>query len=144
MSKNGDAFGTGNYYVLKMYSESGIDKICEVRTDSPVYSTTGKIGNVEPLEDVPFVDLAAGRDKNGNLVLFAVNRSLDEEFCVVTEKRYGEAEVTEICSEKTSDINSPENMCMIPRTRMEEASEKGIIIRPHSVNRIRFAGRAAE
>ena len=144
VSKNGDAFGTGNYYVLKMYSESGIDKICEVRTDSPVYSTTGKIGNVEPLEDVPFVDLAAGRDKNGNLVLFAVNRSLDEEFCVVTEKRYGEAEVTEICSEKTSDINSPENMCMIPRTRMEEASEKGIIIRPHSVNRIRFASRAAE
>ena len=144
VSKNGDAFGTGNYYVLKMYSESGIDKICEVRTDSPVYSTTGKIGNVEPLEDVPFVDFAAGRDKNGNLVLFAVNRSLDEEFCVVTEKRYGEAEVTEICSEKTSDMNSPENMCMIPRTRMEEASEKGIIIRPHSVNRIRFAGRAAE
>ena len=144
VSKNGDAFGTGNYYVLKMYSESGIDKICEVRTDSPVYSTTGKIGNVEPLEDVPFVDLVAGRDKNGNLVLFAVNRSLDEEFCVVTEKRYGEAEVTEICSEKTSDMNSPENMCMIPRTRMEEASEKGIIIRPHSVNRIRFAGRAAE
>ena len=144
VSKNGDAFGTGNYYVLKMYSESGIDKICEVRTDSPVYSTTGKIGSVEPLEDVPFVDLVAGRDKNGNLVLFAVNRSLDEEFCVVTEKRYGEAEVTEICSEKTSDMNSPENMCMIPRTRMEEASEKGIIIRPHSVNRIRFAGRAAE
>ena len=144
VSKNGDAFGTGNYYVLKMYSESGLDKIYEVRTDSPVYSTTGKIGNVEPLEDVPFVDLVAGRDKNGNLVLFAVNRSLDEEFCVVTEKRYGEAEVTEICSEKTSDMNSPENMCMIPRTRMEEASEKGIIIRPHSVNRIRFAGRAAE
>ena len=113
-------------------------------TTFPVYATTWKFVNVEPLEDVYFVGVVAGHDKNGNLVLVAVNRSLDEVFGVVTEKRYGEAEVTEICSEKTSDMNSPENMCMIPRTRMEEASEKGIIIRPHSVNRIRFAGRAAE
>lgn len=141
VSRDGHAFGTGSYYVLKMYAESGLKKVLDVETDSPVFSTSETIGNVEPLRDVPLVDAAAGVDGDGELVLFVVNRSIDEEIgiCIGDE---AEVEITEIWSEKTSDMNSAENMCIVPKEKREYASDGKVVLRPHSVNRIRFAKKA--
>lgn len=136
VSKNGEAFGTGSFYVLKMYSESGIQKILEVKTDSPVYSTSETIGNIEPLQGVPMVDITAGTDRKGNTVIFAVNRSLDEEAEIALDTAPGTVVVQELYSEKTSDMNTADQMCMIPQIRKVNLNEEAIVIRPHSINRI--------
>lgn len=140
VSRNGKAFGTGSYYVLQLYSRSRLRKVLEVSDDSPVYSTSEMIGNIEPLCDVPLVDTTAGRDEDGCLVVFAVNRSLDEEVCLKVSEMEGTAEITEIWSANTWDMNSADDMRIVPDVRIERETRGGIIIKPHSVSRIRFTG----
>lgn len=138
VSKNGKAFGTGSYYVLKLYSEAGLREIIDVETDSPVYSTDVKVGNIEPLLEVPLIDCAAGIDQDGRKVIFAVNRSFDEEIWLDTGMDDACARVTEIYSEKTSDMNVYNDMKILPAVREERFRDGRILLKPHSVNRIQF------
>lgn len=137
VSKNGRAFGTGSYYVLKLYGESGIQRIVDVETDAPVYSTKEWIGNIEPISDVPLADVAAGINEEGEPVYFVVNRSLDQELCICLEKEACMAEITTICSEKTSDMNFADDLKLFPVTRTEILPEAEVTVKPHSINRIR-------
>jgi len=136
VSKNGKAFKTASYYVLKLYAESNIHKVLDIQTNAPVYRTTETIGNIPPLSDVPMVDVVAGVDHLGRIVLFAINRSLEE----VAEVKVGEEacllEVTELHSAKTSDMNFLDRQIILPKTRKENAAGAMTRLKPHSVNRI--------
>lgn len=138
VSRDGKAFGTGSYYVLQLYARSGLREILEVQSDTPVYSTEEAVGNVEPLWNVPCVDVAAGLDGSGRLVVFAVNRYLDEEVCLKVKNAAGTAVIDEVWSENPWDMNAFGDMRIIPRRRKEPAGNGGIILKPHSVSRIWF------
>ena len=136
VSIDGRAFGTASYYVLKMYAESNICKVLDIQTITPVYSTTEMIGNIEPLSEVPMVDISAGIDNLGRKVLFAVNRSWDEEAALKVSAGACLLEMTELYSAKTSDMNCADEQMIFPKTRKENASSGIIRLKPHSVNRI--------
>lgn len=136
VSKNGKVYGTASYYVLKLYAESNICRILDIETDTPVYSTRKTIGNIEPLSDVPIVDMVCGIDEKEQKVLFVVNRSIDEAADVQVSQKGCMAEVTELYSDKTSDMNMEGNLIILPKTRRIDATSGVITLKPHSINRI--------
>lgn len=136
VSRDGHVFPTANYYALKLYSETKLVKVFEIESDSPTYNTAETIGNVEPLSGVPYVDAAAGCDEEGRTVLFVINRSLEEEVTVKIGEGVIHAEITEITSEKTSDLNSYQQQPVQPKTRSERSENGSVRLKPHSINRI--------
>lgn len=136
VSKNGHAYGTGSYYVMKMYAESGIRKVFDGKLECDSYNTKEKIGNIEPLTEVPYADAVLCQDDGGRTVIFAINRSADEEMYLKTPFTGMEAEFTEIYSEKTSDMNRDGQLLITPDIRRTVLGEEGIILKPHSVSRI--------
>lgn len=167
VSKNGHAYGTASYYGMKLYAESGITKVLDSQVICETYDTCQTIGNIEPLKQVPALDCAVCRDEEENLLIFAVNRLLDEEMelqildgeeaagadvdaraAVSADAIIGEhgnawsgigirAHVTELYSEKTSDMNLPGDRKIFPRERMEELPDGKILLKPHSITRIK-------
>ncbi len=64
------------FHVFQMYSRMGGREVLDVEVQSPVYSTRA-IGIVPCLRDVPFLDAAAYRTRDGQkLTLFLVNRDV--------------------------------------------------------------------
>lgn len=142
VSRDGIVVRTANYYVLQLYAEANLKEVCGFNAVSDSYSTNEIIGNIEPLSDVPYVDIAGGYDEGGRLVIFVVNRNLSEEAVVSLKpviEHYGAvggAEIVTIFSEKTSDHNdwkceriSPHHWCAV----LEGGQ---VTLKPHSVNRI--------
>lgn len=142
VSKNGHAYGTASYYVMKLYADSGIRKVLGSSLEGPAYSVNEPIGNIEPIKDIAYADVVVCRDGEGELVIFAVNRSIKEELCLLAGLDGIRAEITEIYSEKTSDMNDGKTLSVLPVTRKETVGQEGIILKPHSINRIRCIRRA--
>lgn len=138
VSKNGTAYGTASYYVMKLYAESRISQIIDSCVSCESYDIEIQIGNIEPLQDVPYADIVVCLDDQGNRILFVVNRSLEEELVLQTEFEAHEVEITEITSKKVSDRNSIEQMNIVPVVRKEFAEKGEIHFAPHSVNRVRI------
>lgn len=136
VSKDGKAFGTASYYVLKLYAEAGLSKVYDVETDSFTYGTSETIGNIEPLQEVPYVDVAAGVNREGEMVIFAVNRYLEEEVRMDLFTGETEIEITELTAEKTSDMNLSNDMRVLPQVKSEIVKDGIVKLNPHSVNRI--------
>ncbi len=136
VSKNGHAYGTASYYVMKMYSEAEIEEVLEGEMECRTYDTKEQIGNIEPLKDIPYVDAVACRNREGKIVIFAVNRSLTEEVCLRIGLEGKEAQVTELNGEKVSDSNSEGEMLIVPKGRKIVVENGEIRLRAHSVNRI--------
>lgn len=136
VSKDGKAFGTASYYVLKLYAETGLVKVYDVETDSFTYGTRETIGNIEPLQEVPYIDVAAGENQNGEMVIFAVNRHLEEEVWLEMFAGETEIEITELTAEKTSDMNLSNDMKVLPQVKPEIIKNGIVKLNPHSVNRI--------
>ena len=137
VSKHGKAFGTASYYVLQMYSQSNIKEVLDITLDAPTYSTKRQIGNIEPILDIPIIDVVAGKNAENQEVFFVVNRSQKESFEVNIAKKTCMAEVTQIFSEKTSDMNFYDEQKVFPKVIMKEAVNGSVEVSPHSVTRIR-------
>lgn len=136
VSKNGHAYGTASYYVMKMYSEAGIAKVLDGKVECGSYDTREQIGNIEPLKDIPYVDAVACQDKEGRMVIFAINRSLTEEICLQIGLEGKEAQITELNGGKTSDCNREGEMLIVPKSRKVSLENGEVKLRAHSVNRI--------
>lgn len=136
VSKHGQAFGTTSYYVMKLYSESGIRAVFESRMECQEYDVGEPIGNIEPMVGIPYTDVVACENQKGEMVFFAVNRYLDEVVSLCIGEAGAEVEVTEIYSEKISDMNLLGKVTICPEKRVEILSEGGIVLKPHSINRI--------
>ena len=78
VSKNGFAYGTGSYYVMKLYAESGVQKVFHIELSCDLYDTEEQIGNIEPMAGIPYVDAVLCEDKKGRKIIFAVNRFMNE------------------------------------------------------------------
>lgn len=137
VSKNGHAYGTASYYVMKLYSESSIAEVLSSNLLCEEYDTKEQIGNIEPLKNVPYVDIVVCRNKDGELVIFAVNRSLKESALIQTDLKTTKAEVTEITAKKVSDMNDEKEMRILPVTKKIKIVQGKIELAPHSINRIR-------
>lgn len=141
VSKDGHAFGTATYHVMSMYSGSRLKEVLDIDVFSPTYSTSEQIGNIEPLSGVPYVDAAACLDENGNTVIFALNRSCDQEAVLeikyeTPNKTVKKAEITTITSEKTSDMNTLPDESIVPAACMMQTQSGSVTLAKHSINRI--------
>lgn len=136
VSRNGHAYGTASYYAMKLYAEAGICEVLDGNMECGEYRTKEQIGNIEPMEGIPYVDAAACRDNKGRIVIFAVNRSLADSIEFLTGMEGKEAEITELNAEKASDCNNAENMAVFPKSRKSKIGEKGVLLPPHSISRI--------
>ena len=128
---------------MSMYSGSRLKEVLDTDVFSPSYSTSEQIGNIEPLAGVPYVDAVACLDENGNIVIFAVNRSCDKEAVLqikegILNNTPEKMEITTITSEKTSDMNTLENESIVPVTRFAEAGSGSITLAKNSINRIKL------
>lgn len=72
-SERGYAFGTATYHLIKMYADLKPREVIRCEYNSEAYQQE-PLGNVSALEQVPYVDIAACKNENGELLLFAVNR----------------------------------------------------------------------
>lgn len=140
VSKDGHAFGTATYYVLSMYAGSHLKEQLGAKIYSPAYSTEAQIGNIEPLTDVPFLDAAVCRDDKDRIVIFAVNRSCEEDITLRLSfgALSGQAELTVITSEKPSDMNTLTDESIKPDKTMISMDSGEIILKKSSINRILF------
>ena len=86
VSKDGHAFGTATYHVMSMYSGSRLKEVLDIDVFSPTYSTSEQIGNIEPLSVSPTWTGRPALTKMENTVIFALNRSCDQE--AVLEIKY--------------------------------------------------------
>lgn len=136
VSRNGHAYGTATYYVMKLYSESRIREVEGGSLSCETYDHTKQIGNIEPIEGIPYVDAVSCRDAEGRRVVFAVNRYLDDEVELSLDGADKEAEVTELYSEKPSDMNREGAVTIVPKARREKLMDGRVRLKPHSVNRI--------
>ena len=87
------------------------------------------------------MDAAACLDENGNTVIFALNRSCDQEAVLeikyeISNKTVEKAEITTITSEKTSDMNTLPDESIVPAACMMQTQSGRITLAKHSVNRI--------
>ena len=96
VSKNGHAYGTASYYAMKLYAEAGICEILDGNMECEQYDIEEQIGNIEPIQGIPYVDAAACRDNEGRTIIFAINRSLEEEIYLLTGAEGKEVEITEL------------------------------------------------
>lgn len=138
VSKDGHAFGTATYYVLAMYAGSRIKEQINAEITVPVYSTADQIGNIEPLNEVPFLDAVVCKDEDRRTVIFAVNRSCEEEItlCLHTDGLTDRAELSTITSEHTSDMNTLEKESIRPRTTVVNLDSGKITLVKNSINKI--------
>ncbi len=140
-SKDGDTFGTASYFVLKLYTEANPTETLFYHVTSPTFDTPEKIGHVEKLCDVPYLDAAAAKNANGDILIFATNRHLNSPASVQidcgcsTEK----AEVFTITANNTWQINSFEQEQLIPKQKTVSLKNNTLELAPHSINLIQIS-----
>lgn len=142
-SKNGDTFGTASYFVMKMYSCAKPIETISCHICSPTFDTPEKVGHVEKLCDVPYLDVAAAKNAGGDILIFAINRHMDLPALVQidcdcpTEK----AEVFTITADNTWQVNSLECEPLVPKQRTVFMKNNTLELSPHSVNLIQISCR---
>jgi alpha-L-arabinofuranosidase len=140
-SKNDEVYGTASYYVLKLYTTARPRFVVASQTETPAYRMEEKIGHVDPLCDVPYLDAVSTLDGNGDLLIFAVNRHFTDavQLNIDCKQPWNHMiEHTEIFSENPYDINEWNNEHIIPVAREIMAQENIVLLQAHSVNLIRI------
>ncbi len=139
-SENGETFGTASYYVIKMYREASPVETLRAESDSPVFDTPEKVGHVDRLFHVPYLDAAVAKNAVGDILVFAVNRHLEKAVSLNIDcgKAVREAEVSTITSANTWQTNSFGKKSLIPKITRVLLTENGLTLPPHSVNLIRI------
>lgn len=75
--RRSQVFATPAYYVFKLYASADATRTVAVTTDSGAYSVREGVRRLPTIDDVPYLDIVAARDKSGDtLTLFCVNRSV--------------------------------------------------------------------
>ncbi|NLV36553.1 MAG: alpha-N-arabinofuranosidase [Clostridiaceae bacterium] len=102
----GGAWVLPPYYTFLMYSKYGRGTSLLTSVDSPKYDSTD-------FADVPYLDEAAVMDDNGDITVFAINRSIDEALPVQIDLRgFGNYAVDKhivLESENAKDTNTEED-----------------------------------
>lgn len=102
----GGAWVLPPYYTFLMYSKYGRGTSLMTSVDSPKYDSTD-------FTDVPYLDEAAVMDDNGDITVFAINRSIDEALPIQVDLRgFGKYTVDKhivLESENAKDTNTEEN-----------------------------------
>lgn len=121
----GKAWAQTIFYPFFYASKYGRGTALQTRIDCPTYSTA-------EFGEVPFLETSVIQTENG-LVVFAVNRSLDEELELEIEGK--PIEHIELYHDDLKAVNDADNARVTPAAR--EIGKK-IILKPHSWNMIRF------
>lgn len=77
-SSHGYAFGTATYHLLKLYAQSHIKTVIKCEYESETYETR-RVGNIEPMQGIPYIDILCCQNINGECLVFAINRHLTEQ-----------------------------------------------------------------
>ncbi len=76
-SSRGEVFGTATYYLIKMYVDADPQEVVACEYDSDTYAID-TIGNIESMENIPYIDIVCCKNSWGDIVVFAVNRHYSE------------------------------------------------------------------
>jgi alpha-N-arabinofuranosidase len=120
--KNGGVWVLPPYYAFLHFSKYGRGTSLITLIDSPKYDSTDFTG-------VPFVDAAAVLSDNGDITIFAVNRSLTEEIPLETELRgfdkYAVDDHIVLESAGPKDTNTEDNPGAVRPKNISTASIEG-------------------
>ncbi len=110
-SYHGKVYRTASYYVLKLYANSDLQGIVDSRVQSETYDIE-TVGHVVELKEVPYVDIVSGLNAANELVVFVVNRHLEQEanlhFNIKAAAVKSNIRISEITSANSYDINTAE------------------------------------
>ena len=76
-SSRGEVFGTVTYHLIKMYAEAKPEVVLDCEYESDTYDVQA-LGNIEALENVPFIDIVCCKNAKKEIIVFAVNRHYSE------------------------------------------------------------------
>jgi len=108
------------YYVFRMYLQMKEREVMDVAVESPVYSTPA-MGFVSALKDMPYIDAAAYRTKDGKkLTVFLINRDVKRSASVTMNTgfdSFGIESITTLTADSYKDENTPEKPDNVIPTR---------------------------
>ena len=134
-SNNGKALKTLSYELLKLYLEAEIEWILESKYECDKFETF-KTGNLEAMKNIQYVDILSCLNKGGELVVFAVNRSLNESYLLeMPNKKIKFFEY--IWADDIYTKNIMDNEHNIERVRVAGSGDR-ISLLPHSIYKINF------
>jgi hypothetical protein len=134
-SNNGKALKTLSYELLKLYLEAEIEWILDSKYECDKFETF-KTGNLEAMKNIQYVDILSCLNKCGELVVFAVNRSLNESYLLeMPNKKIKFFEY--IWADDIHTKNIMDNEYNIERVRVAGSGD-GISLLPHSIYKINF------
>lgn len=138
--------GGGKIWLQPIYwpffhaSQYGRGTVLEVGSVSPMYDSPN-------FTDVPYLERTAiYHEETGELVIFAVNRSLDTSLLLDCDlSAFGEislAEQLELSAEHPLTINSPSAAAIVPRRVAVSPEDRQVKLAPLSWNVLRFQAKA--
>lgn len=136
-SERGTAYGTPSYYALKMYAQTKVTEQIKSCYQCETYQAKS-VGNVEAISSVPYVDIVAGRDEAGHIVVFAVNRYEESQVTLSVSglERNQTCSMECLWSEELSDVNTCKKESIVPLSTRCDINE--IVLPAHSICVIRF------
>ncbi len=129
-SSRGDAFGTATYHLIKMYADEKPEVVLECEYESDTYDVPA-LGNIEALENVPFIDIVCCMNTQKEIIVFAVNRHYSESVMLEIPSSHISL-VKRIWNEDVLAKNSFERPDLI--TVEEEVCSECVELLPHSSN----------
>lgn len=133
-STKGECYGTVSYEVIKMYANTKLMNRVEVSVESDSYSTT-PVGNIEAMENVPYVDVLACETEDGDIAIFVINRHLSKEMNIAIRGiDFGTVEMTTIWSEDIYDRNN--FRCEEVLSEVIGTVHNHFKVKPHSINKL--------
>ena len=148
----GPAWRQTIFYPFAQMSHFGRGEVLRARVDSPTYAATyydprGAEEHRYPLPAVPYLKLAAVRQQDGGLSLFALNRSLDQEIALdVAAKGFSNLALEEALELRgdLEAVNTKDDPDRIRPAPLDGVTVEGDRLRatlaPASWNLIRLAG----
>jgi len=136
--KGGDAWRQTTFYPFMHVANLGHGTVLRPVVECPVY-------NCEEFSSVPFIDTIAVLNENNNeLIIFAVNRSIDEaiEFDIDAQGLVlaDNAAFTELCGHDLKAVNTKNNAVVVPKEKTSVKIENNVLkaeLAPLSWNVIR-------
>ena len=78
--KREQVYGAPGYWVLRSFAEAAPAHLLPVDSDAPKYSVKQGVDRLPEIPDVPWLDVTAATNADGDVVLFCVNRSLERDY----------------------------------------------------------------
>ena len=78
--KREQVYGAPGYWVLRSFAEAAPAHLLPVDSDAPKYSVKQGVDRLPEIPDVPWLDVTAATNADGDVVLFCVNRNLERDY----------------------------------------------------------------